>query len=401
MRYRTLPVGRVGGTAVRLDPGLIFGLGWLFAWLFGRYQKIDQQLVELASIQPTLSAMQWTTVVVAGAVAGLVLHEAVHWLVTRLFGGQTRTLVLSIFGGGPEIVAPGRSAQVEWKSAIAGPIFSILLGIGIILTAGRFGLRTADVAIALGDLGRIHLLYGLANLLPVFPMDGGRAFRALYSRKVGLVAATHTTSIIGKGIAIACVVLAVYTRGIPFLFVALALWAGAVMEERHEWLASPIEGLAVRHAMVTTAPAGGLRDLVGEAVMALQRSGASALPIVADDGAAVGAVGIRDLRAVPPRKLWTTTLAELLPRAGGVVRENADLTTVRRVMTQASVHAVAVVDDKGALAGVLAASAIDRRISLDEIVCRSTEPVITDEEVEVDAKLDRLPAGVTLSTNPV
>lgn len=399
LRYRTIPLFRIRRTAVRVDPALLLGMVYL-GWILTERYQVFAQLREVAKIDLTFTPGIWAFLVIAGGLVGLILHELAHCLMTRLNGGRTRTVVLSLLGGRSEIVAPGRSAQVEWRSALAGPVMSIILGLGLLLIAGRFGFRDIDVNMALGDLGRFHLLYGVANLVPAFPLDGGRAFRALWARKNGLVAATQTTSNIGKALAIACVIMAIYTRTIPLLFIAIFLWAGAVMEERHEWVVSPIEGLAVRDAMVAGVGPASLHDLVGDAVIALQRSGVSALPIVADDGATVGAVGIRDLRAVPPRRLWSTTVGDLMPRIGGVVRTDADLPSVRRVMNEAAVRAVAVVEPDGTLVGVLPISAIERRISTDEIILPQRRPVAVPEAARERPRAMELglDAGASLST---
>jgi Zn-dependent protease len=345
IKLRTIPLGRPGGCSLRLDPALIPALLYLEWQAAGRYQA---------------------GLLSAGILAGLILHEAAHLFAVWLSGGRTRRAVLTLLGGRYEIEAPGRLAQVEWRGALIGPIVSIVIG-GLLMTAGRDvdAPRTAHLCT---DLGRFHFYFGVVNLVPAFPFDGGRVMRALLARTGGSVLSTRMVSAVGKAIAIGCLVIAVYGKLVPLLFVAIFLYAGAVSEERHEWLASPLEGVRVGDAVVEMTERLTVRDLVADAVVALQRSGQPALPVLADDGATVAAVAVADLRQVPPRDLWCTTLGDLLPGLGKVIGLDADLAEVQRRLIAGRQRAVAVVDGRGDAIGALSLEMIEGRISLYEIV---------------------------------
>jgi Zn-dependent protease len=382
VKLRTIPLGRVGGCSVRLDPALVVALIYLEWQAAGRYPA------------GLLSAL---------AVGGLILHELAHLLVIWLAGGRARQTVLTLLGGRWELDAPGRLAQVEWRAALAGPIVSIT--VGALLMAATNDTTDPRLERLFLDLGRFHSYLGLVNLAPAFPLDGGRALRALLARTSGIITATRMVSAVGKAMAVGCVVLAVYAKLVPLLFVGIFLYAGAVSEERHEWLVSPLEGVRVGDVVEAVSARMGVRNLAAEAVLELHRTGGDAMPVLADDGATLAAVSAADLRAVPPRRLWSTTLGELLPKLGRVVTIDADAARVQRGMIAARWQAVAVVDRAGDAIGALTIEAIERRVALYEIVgpeaLEAKEPARVEVEAEVEVEVEvpaEQPAAASLST---
>jgi Zn-dependent protease len=222
---RSIPLGRYRDCDLRLDPALLLALGYL-GWSLGdRYQHMNE-MAELGGVQLLAPPAVWAMLVVAGAIAGLVLHEAAHALAAWLAGMRTRRIVISVLSARGEMVGP---AGGEVVSALAGPFVSLVLGAGLLALAGGVG-DHGDARLALGDLARVHLVLGIANLMPVFPLDGGRAFRAMAGRHVGVRLATLLIARIGKIAAVACVVLAIVSGTIPLLFIAVFLWAGASSE---------------------------------------------------------------------------------------------------------------------------------------------------------------------------
>ena len=141
---------------------------------------------------------------VAGAVGlllSIVIHEFAHSVVARHYGIPMRGIMLFIFGGVAEMGAEPPNAKSEFLMAIAGPLTSF------VIAAFSFGVGAAiriagapGVAAVFAYLAWINVILGLFNLVPAFPLDGGRVLRAaIWSRKRDIVPATRIASRIGVG----------------------------------------------------------------------------------------------------------------------------------------------------------------------------------------------------------
>lgn len=126
-----------------------------------------------------------TTAVLAASIttllffASIVLHELGHSIVALYRGIQVRSITLFIFGGVAQTEKEAESASTEFWVAIAGPIVSLILAGLFYLLSGFFSTISEVISVSLNWLGRINLIIAIFNLIPGFPLDGGRVFRAL------------------------------------------------------------------------------------------------------------------------------------------------------------------------------------------------------------------------------
>jgi len=206
---RHIPLFRLRGCEVRIDLALVLALAYLAWWLDRRH--------------PLLAAV----LVTVGALLSLLLHEGAHLAVMRKLGARVAGLTLTLHGADRQVRGGPPLADVDAAGSLAGPAASLFLGAGLWLWADRVA------SLPLRDLALGNILFGLINLLPVFPLDGGRFVRALAARRLGLDGAQRLVSVAGRGLAVGCVVLAVIRREVPFLFIAVYLWAGSMPERRH------------------------------------------------------------------------------------------------------------------------------------------------------------------------
>lgn len=109
----------------------------------------------------------------------IVLHELGHSMVALYRGIQVRSITLFIFGGVAQTEKEADSASTEFWVAIAGPLVSLVLAGIFYVLAGIFASSSELVSVSLNWLGRINLIIAIFNLIPGFPLDGGRVFRAL------------------------------------------------------------------------------------------------------------------------------------------------------------------------------------------------------------------------------
>ena len=149
----------------------------------------------------TASVYWWMAVAVTiGLLLSIVFHETAHSLVARRFGISIRGITLFVFGGVAEMEGEPRSARSEFLMAVAGPIFSLLLAaVFFLLVAlvGRFNMPDA-VAGVFWYLGYANAILALFNLVPAFPLDGGRMLRAgLWAWRGDIVWATRIAAAAG------------------------------------------------------------------------------------------------------------------------------------------------------------------------------------------------------------
>jgi Zn-dependent protease/CBS domain-containing protein len=196
------------------------------------------------------------------AVFGCVLlHEFGHVLAARRFGVPTRDVTLLPFGGLARLERmPHKPTQELWV-AVAGPLVNVVLvPVFLLLASATGGLPgvarhgsdlVADPGNLFGKLAVINIGLVLFNLLPAFPMDGGRVVRALLAMVMPYARATRIAA--GLGIAMAALfALAALLGGNPMLFViAFFVWLGATSETQQVQTRSAVAGMRVRDAMIT------------------------------------------------------------------------------------------------------------------------------------------------------
>ena len=168
----------------------------------------------------------------AAVFASVVAHELGHALTARLHGIGTREILLLPIGGVAQLEHAGTMRpRVEQLVALAGPVVSFLLA-GVLFTVGAvFGDVTPNSFI--GALAWANLGLAVFNMLPAFPMDGGRVLRATLARRMGYARATSIAATIGKWAAIAFGVFALFTGQLMLGLVAFFLYMAARGESQH------------------------------------------------------------------------------------------------------------------------------------------------------------------------
>ena len=186
----------------------------------------------------------------------VLLHELGHAVMARRFGVRTRDIVLYPIGGVARLEnIPG--GQAELLIALAGPAVNLLLAVLLVVGMLTFGvplglspklLTFTDVVIR---LLLANLLLFVFNLIPAFPMDGGRVLRALLTLTLGSGRATEIAAAIGQGIAILFGIAGILLPNILLMLIALFVFVGASQEAFVQRQLTAVRGKAARDAMVT------------------------------------------------------------------------------------------------------------------------------------------------------
>jgi len=305
--------------------------------------------------------------------ASVLAHELAHSLVARWRGLPVNSITLFIFGGVSNIEQEPKSPGVEFQMSIVGPLTSLLIGgLSFLLLLAMQG-GTSPLAAILGYLGLANILLGLFNLVPAFPLDGGRVLRSIVWKLSGsLRTATRAATFAGQGIAYLMILAGFWLifggdilDGIWLGLIGWFLLSGAQSANSQAMLETMLKGVKVGKVMNTspvTVPANiSLQKLVDEFL--LPHGWRSAFVVQVDRLA--GLITLGDIRHVP-RDEWGQTLVGLamIPLEKlHVVAPQQSLNEVLPLMVGQDVNQVPVVED-GRLVGVLSREDIMRFLEI-------------------------------------
>ena len=300
-----------------------------------------------------------------GLFASIVFHELCHSLVARRYGLLMKGITLFIFGGVAEMEEAPPSAKVEFPMAVAGPVSSILLG-GFfygILVLGR-GIGFPDpVKGVIGYLAVINLVLAGFNLLPAFPLDGGRMLRStLWSWKGDLRWATRIASQIGTGFSMVMVFFGIlqvllgnFIGGIWWFMIGMFLQNAARGSYQQVLTRQAFKGEKVRRFMepnpVTVSPSISVKELVEEF---FYKYYFKMFPVV-ENGKLLGCITSQQIKGISRQEWGQHTVGELVWRCSllnTIDPESDALKALSRMSRTGTSRLMVVEDDR--LVGIVA-----------------------------------------------
>jgi Zn-dependent protease/CBS domain-containing protein len=222
----------------------------------------------------------------------VVLHELGHALTAKRFGIKTRDITLLPIGGLARLEKMPDKPMEELAVALAGPAVNVVIAAVIYVGLGAAGLwapMTAETMIDGPFLQRlfvVNIFLVLFNMLPAFPMDGGRALRAILASRMGQLRATRIAASVGQGMALLFGFVGLFSN--PFLvFIALFVWMGATAEYGLAQTEAFLADVPVRQAMVTGFHALSPKQSLGEAVQMTLAGPQTDFPVL-EEGEVIG-----------------------------------------------------------------------------------------------------------------
>ncbi len=239
-----------------------------------------------------------TAVLITLVFVTVVLHELSHSYVAKRYGIKIKRIVLIPIGGLSEMDETPKDPAQELRIALAGPVANLVIALisYIILIIFTASLSTVLLG-AIYYFVIVNLLLGLFNLLPAFPMDGGRILRAFLAERMSFIRATKLAATIGKEFAIIMAVVGVFFNFLLIL-IAIFVYFGADGEYRSVLVSTLLEDLKVKDIMTTDVHTINLDKTVQETLKTMFSEKHMGYPVM-DNGNLVGIITFEDISKIP------------------------------------------------------------------------------------------------------
>lgn len=336
-------VARIAGTEIKVHVTFVLFLGW---WALLAHQH--------GGIPAAISAALWLL-----ALFGcILLHEFGHILMARRFGVRTPDVILLPIGGVARLERIPEEPRQELLIALAGPAVTLAIAAFLYLILRLTG-SDADVG-ALGpgrpfltQLMAVNVYLLLFNMIPAFPMDGGRVLRALLASRFGLVRGTRVAATLGQILAVAGGLFGL-TAGHPLLIlIAFFIFLGASAEAAAVEARAAGEGLRVANMMVTDFRTLPVHATLGYAVELLLSGDQREFPVVDNLGHTEGILTRDNLIQGLSKRGVEATVAEAMTPGVPVVSPTLGFQDALERLRSSRLPALPVVDPGGALVGLL------------------------------------------------
>ena len=359
----SLKIGSILGIPIKIHFTFLIIL-FIFAWIISTLPSP----LGFGDLQNDALKFILGMVTTLAVFAGVLLHELMHSLEARRAGIKIRDITLLIFGGVASIEDMPRDPKMEVRMAFAGPITSLLIGAAVYLPT-QFLLSPASagpyIYPFLYNFGMLNLVLGGFNLIPAFPMDGGRVLRAVLAMRMPYLEATRRAVSIGKTLALLMGVFGIF-YSLWLIVIALFVYLGASEEERGTTISVRLEGTKVSELMTTevdkVAPKMRLSELV-EHMLATRHTG---FPVVSR-GRLMGIITISDVAPVPVAEREAVLVEDVLKKDVRTVSPDDDATRALKLMSELDIDRL-IVMDKERVAGIVTRSDLVRFIQIKTIL---------------------------------
>jgi len=285
-----------------------------------------------------------------GLFGSILAHELGHSLVAKRYGVKIRGIVLFIFGGAAMMENLPKKPREELAIAVSGPATSF--GIGILSLILSF-IPVAEVRAFFLLFGYINIILGIFNLIPAFPMDGGRVLRSFLAERKSYAEATRISADIGRILAIFMAIFGIFTN--PWLIlIALFIYIGATEEEKLVLLENVLGRVSVADVMntdvVTVSPEMRISDVI-ELILKTKHLG---FPVV-DDGRLIGIITLQDIIGVDPEE----KVGNVMSREVVAISPEKSAFDAFKIMSEMGIGRLPVVEG-GRIVGIISRSDIMR-----------------------------------------
>ncbi|CCJ35123.1 putative zinc metalloprotease [Methanoculleus bourgensis MS2] len=351
----SLEIGNLAGIPVKLHWSFLLVIP-LFAWIIGSQIELTVELIAIlfgVPIDLTLIVANFNpyilgTVVALGLFVGVFVHEMAHSLIAKAKGIKIHSITLLILGGVSQMEETMPDPKVELPMALAGPLTSLAVGVICGVLVYVFEAVVPDPAVAgvlifvFGYLGLLNVLLFGFNLLPAFPMDGGRVLRAWLARRMPLSRATRIAADVGKAFAVLFGIIGFLLLNPILIIIAFFIYIGANQEATYLRYNILLQDVTVADAMnspvITVEPTMPLSQVIAM----MYETKHLGFPVV-ERGSLVGIIALADVHKVSPIDREAMQVQDVMTRNPTTLPPSAPLLDALRVMSGRDIGRIPVV----------------------------------------------------------
>jgi stage IV sporulation protein FB len=352
----SINIGRIAGTAIRIHVTFVLFLVWIWG----------------ASYVSGGAAAAWSGLVFMLLLfLCVLLHEFGHIFTARAFGVQTPDVTLLPIGGVARLERIPEEPGQEFLLAIAGPLVNVAIALALIVFAGA-DLSTQRLAavenaqVSMVDrLAAVNLFIAVFNLIPAFPMDGGRILRSLLALRLGFARATEISATIGQWVAFALGFIGLFSNAM-LIFIAIFVYLAASSEAHLVAVRTMSRGVPLTSAMMTQYAVLAPEAHIDEAIDTLLRTSQTEFPVIDGAGKLIGLLGrsdmIRALKTLGPDARVADAMIADVP----VLDRRRTLDEAFALLQQKAARAVGVTGPDGRLVGLVTPETIGEMLMVRE-----------------------------------
>jgi Zn-dependent protease/CBS domain-containing protein len=351
----SVSIGRIAGTAIRIHITFLLFLVWIWA---GSYVS--------GGAEAAWNGLLFMVLLFLCVLA----HEFGHIFTARAFGVRTPDVTLLPIGGVARLERIPEEPGREFLVAIAGPAVNVVIALALIVLAGadvssRHLTAVEHAEIPLVDrLASVNLFLAVFNMIPAFPMDGGRVLRALLAMKLGFTRATDLAATIGQWFAFVLGFLGLFSNPL-LIFIAIFVYLAAASESQLVQVRAMSRGVPVSAAMMTQFATLTPDEHIDQAIDTLLRTSQSEFPVV-ENSRLVGLLGRNDMIKALKEFGPQARIADVMKRDIPTISQRGWLEEAFRILQEKSVPAVGVVDFDGRLTGLVTSETIGEMLMVRE-----------------------------------
>jgi Zn-dependent protease/CBS domain-containing protein len=371
-------IGRLFGIPILIHYTFLIVIP-LFAWIIGSQitltidmlKEIYQVPINLTVVTAGFTPYVLGTIVALGLFFGVLVHELAHCLVAHSKGIAINNITLMIFGGIATMEEGVPDPKAELPMALVGPIASLFFGIVCSLLVYAVPSMTTNPGMAgvlvfiFGYLGILNIILCAFNLIPAFPMDGGRVLRAFLAKRMPLHRATQIAADIGKGFAILFGIIGLFAFSPFLILIALFIYIGANMESsavKYSHLLQDVTVGSMMSTQVTTVPP---TLPLAQVISMMYASKHLGFPVI-DRDTLVGMVTLADVNRTSSIDREAMQVRDIMTRDPITLPPTAPVIDALKIMSARNIGRIPIVAD-GKIVGIVTRTDILKVTELKQI----------------------------------
>lgn len=350
----SIKIGKLYGIPIKLHVTLIIVVA-LIAWSIGSNMLLIADSLGIPDPGVETGVMSYTIglILAIGLFVSVLIHELAHSIVSIKNDVKVEEISLWLFGGISSMEEIPREPNLEIKISAVGPLSSLGLGAGILV----LGLLLTDpiLRFVFLYLSFINFLLAGFNLIPAFPMDGGRILRALLAKKMPYAKATSRAADIGKVFAVLFGLIGLFYN-IFLILIAFFIYMAASQESQSVMVKEVLGNVIVKHIMSKDVKTVSPETTVAEFLKKITTHQHTGFPVVYN-GKVVGLVTLGDTKKIDDSQIYTATVSDIMATDIVCADPDEDVGDIWQIMLKKQYGRFPVLKD-GELVGIITRSDI-------------------------------------------